>query len=549
MTAQIKVKVQRKAIVKFKLLPKFPSDVASGNGFIITRSGTTYTFSIDPTSLPAGIGNVVGPVGATNNGFAKFDGTTGRLLKDHAATIALGSEISGTLPLANGGTGGTTAVTAQNGIGLREVLTANRTYFVRADGSDANTGLVNSSGGAFLTIQKAADVIGNTIDINQYTVTIQVGAGTYTGAVVFQRQWTGSGTVILQGDTTTPTNVLLNVTGDGITVTNGCRLTIQGFKLQATGTCIFPTSNAVLNLASLNFGASGSHMQLAFAAQIFTTGNFTISGSASSHIHNTQASYLNIGTGTWTLTGTPAFSTFFYGTSELSTGIFACTYSGSATGSRFFIHQGSLVQGGASVDPNTFFPGSIAGNWNGLAPFNEVYPVHQMSTNLAALIGTPASGAAVVFVDGTAKALVNRDDAGLIHTTVASGTPGELFTITNSLAADVTMNNNAIYFTGPTCAQGTSGKWFASGCVTVYDSAIATEFECKLWDGTTVIAEGSPSSSGAGIPTTCHLSGVITNPAGNIRISVKDDSANTGKIAFNLGGNSKGSTLTVMRIG
>lgn len=50
--------------------------------------------------------HVVGPASATNNGFAVYDGTTGKLLKNHAATIALGSEVSGNLPVTNlnGGT-------------------------------------------------------------------------------------------------------------------------------------------------------------------------------------------------------------------------------------------------------------------------------------------------------------------------------------------------------------------------------------------------------------------------------------------------------------
>lgn len=39
-------------------------------------------------TAPAGTGDVVGPSSATDSGFAKFDGTTGKLLKNSAATIA-----------------------------------------------------------------------------------------------------------------------------------------------------------------------------------------------------------------------------------------------------------------------------------------------------------------------------------------------------------------------------------------------------------------------------------------------------------------------------
>lgn len=63
------------------------------------------------------------------------------------------------------------------------VSTANVTYYVRKDGSDSNTGLVDSAGGAFLTIGKAVSMLPQIIN---HTMPIVVGAGTYAEDVVIK---------------------------------------------------------------------------------------------------------------------------------------------------------------------------------------------------------------------------------------------------------------------------------------------------------------------------------------------------------------------------
>ena len=132
--------------------------------------------------------------------------------------------------------------------------------------------------------------------------------------------------------------------------------------------------------------------------------------------------------------------------------------------------------------------------------------------------------------------------------TVAGGSVAtNLSTVTNSLGADVALNNTANYFDGPSVAQGTSGTWFCSGTITLIDSSAAF-FNAKLWDGTTVMLSAQSWTASANGVTTLALSGVLANPVANIRISGRDITNTTGSIKFNLSGNSKDSTLTCVRI-
>lgn len=128
----------------------------------------------------------------------------------------------------------------------------------------------------------------------------------------------------------------------------------------------------------------------------------------------------------------------------------------------------------------------------------------------------------------------------------ASGAPANMSQITNSISVDVNLNNTGSFFDGPSIAQGTSGTWFVSGKVTVTDSSSAALI-AKLWDGTTVVDAGAFQVAGNGFAT-ITLSGIISSPAANLKISVKDSSNTTGKIVANQSGTSKDSTISAIRI-
>lgn len=120
--------------------------------------------------------------------------------------------------------------------------------------------------------------------------------------------------------------------------------------------------------------------------------------------------------------------------------------------------------------------------------------------------------------------------------------------ITASLGADVALSNTGLYFDGPSIAQGSTGIWSVSGTVTLTDTAGAAHFDCKLWDGTTVIASTRQIAPSVNQFVHVTLSGYLAIPAGNLRISCKDITSTSGKIIFNQTGLSKDSTISAYRI-
>lgn len=248
---------------------------------------------------------------------------------------------------------------------LRERLMANRTYYVRTDGSDSNNGLANTIGGAFLTIPKAIDVICNTLDISSYDVTVQLGDGTYTAGAVF-KDIHGNGTVTIQGNSGTPANVIISTTSANAIESGQYSRgywAIKDLKVQTTtsGRGILCQRGGFLTFSNIVFGACATaHIEVNAGSTAICVGNYSISGAAPYHFSAQYGGYLACSGRTITITGTPAFSSAFaFASSCGSISSSSCTFSGSATGVRYSAVLNGVIDsigGGAS-----YFPGNSAG--------------------------------------------------------------------------------------------------------------------------------------------------------------------------------------------
>ena len=118
--------------------------IAVANNTVIGSSNHTVTLETTGNTdvvLPTSGTLIAGPVSSTNDGFARFDGTTGTILKDSAATIAI----------ADGGTGQATASAAFNA--LAPTTTRGDVMFRNAT---TNARLAAGTAGRFLQTQGAS---------------------------------------------------------------------------------------------------------------------------------------------------------------------------------------------------------------------------------------------------------------------------------------------------------------------------------------------------------------------------------------------------------
>lgn len=264
------------------------------------------------------------------------------------------------------------AAAVRTALGIREVLTANRTYFVRTDGSDSNTGLANTAGGAWLTLQKAANYIQQNIDLAGFVVTVQVGSGTYTSGVSMFSPFVGGSAsqvagVVFSGDTTTPSNVVISTTAATCFVASfGAKYAVQGFKITtaSSGDGLYASAcGQIVVTGKMDFGTivTGNYcVRAGLNSCIVISGNHNITANMDIWLYADRGGRIEAISGTITLTGTPAFlASCVYARNTGLVYSASLTFSGAATGSRYTANLNGVVDsngGGAN-----YFPGNSVG--------------------------------------------------------------------------------------------------------------------------------------------------------------------------------------------
>lgn len=383
----------------------FVDGSSSGNQAAVGANWTVVQVNID--------GAAIGPGSSTSGNVVTFNGTGGKLLQDGGKALPSGAIVgtSDTQTLTNktfdtAGAGNVlkvngTQISDKTGTGkavldtsptlsnpivgtqtaldnstkaastayvdrtTRQVLTANQTYYVRTDGSDSNNGLANTSGGAFLTIQKAIDTA-CALDLSIYNVTINVADGTYSGGVVL-KPYIGTGPIAIVGNTTTPGNCLLQGTGTRISAASiFATYQMRGFETQTitSGNSVSLSGIGILQLNNWRFGAcAGSHLRIDNGARLnCKSGSFEVAANATYFAIGGYFANIDFNSATITFSANVTFTATAYAQYMALVNFQQATFTlgaFSVTGQRYNASGNSLISsGGAGA---SFIPGSTAG--------------------------------------------------------------------------------------------------------------------------------------------------------------------------------------------
>lgn len=350
--------------------------VTLGGAFTLNTSTLVIaTNAIDNTLIrQSGPLSVIGRSANSTGNVADISGTAGQYLQVNSSGTALSFAA---LPSS------------------RTVLTSARTYYVNSStGSNANSGL--TTGTAFATIQFAVNTILNNIDRGGQTVTISA-LGTFNEDVAISSSWTGSGSTVLDGGSSTSTS--LNGTTIALLAENDAILTYQNIKITSAAYGIVIRMGGVLYQgAGVDIG-SCPNVQISAASNGAWQPNadWTLSGGANAATgsfldvsHNAECR--NVGFKP-TFTANATYGRAFVscrGDSDLvwqAPAPVNGTYT--ITGARYYIDGNANIYGGAAGTlGESFFPGTSSGTIVGGGIYDNVAgQVPGATSNTSAMAG------------------------------------------------------------------------------------------------------------------------------------------------------------------
>ncbi|MER9586981.1 hypothetical protein [Mesorhizobium sp. M0276] len=241
---------------------------------------------------------------------------------------------------------------------------------MRSDGSDANAGLVDSAGGAFLTFQHAIDVVAKTLDLRGFNVTIQGGPGTHVGDGRLFAPLVGNGTLTILGNTAAADYDDVTITG-GFYATNGAQFFVRGVKISSGGAGSWSLyasgAGSCITWSYLNFGAvtgGGDHMIATDGGVLINdiggATPYKITGGALNHYHATEDGHIRIAPQTVQITGTPNFTGQFAGVASGDLMVVGVNYAGAVTGRAYLVHLNGVICAEAA-NARLVLPGDVAG--------------------------------------------------------------------------------------------------------------------------------------------------------------------------------------------
>jgi hypothetical protein len=380
--------------------------------------------------------------------------------------------------------------------GFRTPLTATKNLYVATTGSDAASNRCDVIATPCKTLQYAVNQYLSNYDGRSHVTNISVANGTYAGfvcsGVPVGTAFGGTTPAYLSViGTNGSANVTISETGApgaaaaAVSANNGCFVSLQGVKVQSTNNNgLFAGSGGTVqtntDYVAGTAGSGAGKFHADFGGGIIKiAASYTSIGNAGAEAQGSLAGAIIYPESaiTVTLSGTPAYSLGFVSALANST-IYInsnfVTFSGSATGKRFDLSGGAVIEtiGGAAA---SYLPGNAAGTATGGA----YYSPGTLNVGTAPIPASNATQSTPANPSGTVNTTGNGVMMGLAGSITPRTSGTILFTFTGS-CANGTINDGGqvtIYVgNGAAPANGDALTGNPIGAGVLFEEAAAAKF-------------------------------------------------------------------------